>query len=156
MHAAVIDLDGLGIAFAAKSGTGKTTRVQLWKEAMGDRVKVVNGDKPILRFMDGQLYAFGTPWMGKENLGENTRVPMKAVCFLERGDTVSINLMASKEIPGKLFLQVLLPKEPEQVGRFMLLMERFIQSVPFFRLVCNRDRENPERIWAQMREMGSF
>ena len=48
-HAAVIDVDGQGIAFAAQSGTGKTTRVLLWKKAMSDRVKVVNGDKPILR-----------------------------------------------------------------------------------------------------------
>ena len=39
MHAAVIDNDGQGAAFAAKSGTGKTTRVNLWKTVFGGPVK---------------------------------------------------------------------------------------------------------------------
>ena len=57
MHAAIIDVDGQGVGFTARSGTGKTTRVLLWKKAFGDRVKVVNGDKPILRFQKDGLYA---------------------------------------------------------------------------------------------------
>ena len=52
MHAAVVDVDGQGVAFAAKSGTGKTTRLLLWQQTLGSRVRPVNGDKPILRFTE--------------------------------------------------------------------------------------------------------
>lgn len=85
MHAAVINIDGQGVMFTAESGTGKTTRVLLWKKAFGKRMRIVNGDKPILRFIHDGLFACGTPWRGKEHMGENNSVPMKAVCFLERG-----------------------------------------------------------------------
>ena len=49
-HAAVVSYAGRGYAFAAKSGTGKSTHVAQWMHALGDRVTVVNGDKPILRW----------------------------------------------------------------------------------------------------------
>ena len=58
MHAAIIDVDGDGVAFAAGSGTGKSTRVRLWREAFGNRVAVVNGDKPILRLERSEDVSF--------------------------------------------------------------------------------------------------
>lgn len=53
-HAAVISYKGRGFAFAAKSGTGKSTHIAQWMRALGDDVTVVNGDKPILRWRDGE------------------------------------------------------------------------------------------------------
>ena len=82
-HSAVIEYGGDGFAFAAKSGTGKSTHIKLWRRRFGEGVHVVNGDKPILRFENGKLYAYGTPWCGKEGWQTNTRVPLKALCFLE-------------------------------------------------------------------------
>ena len=52
LHSACFDVDGVGVAFAAHSGTGKTTHMLLWKELLGDRMTIVNGDKPIVRFFD--------------------------------------------------------------------------------------------------------
>ena len=54
-HSACFDVDGIGVAFAAHSGTGKTTHMTLWKQLLGDRMTVVNGDKPIVRFFDEPL-----------------------------------------------------------------------------------------------------
>ena len=151
MHAAIIDVDGEGVAFAAASGTGKSTRVRLWREALGSRVKVVNGDKPILRFVDNELYAYGTPWMGKENWGANTRVPLKYVCFLERAEEVSITRLETKQILPRLFRQILIPKDEKRIGRFMSLLERFMGNCAFYLLECNQDKERPERIWGEIR-----
>ena len=151
MHAAVIAVDGDGVAFAARSGTGKTTRVRLWTEALGDRVKVVNGDKPILRFTENGLYAFGTPWMGKENMGENTSAPLRALCFIKRGEDVSLRRITADEVLPKLFQQVLIPKEEEMLDRFLTLMNRLMLTTPCFLLTCNREKEKPADIWEQIR-----
>ena len=151
MHAAVINIDGQGVVFTAESGTGKTTRVMLWKKAFGKRMKVVNGDKPILRFVNDGLFACGTPWRGKEHLGENTSVPMKAVCFLQRGEEVSLKRMEAKEIMLRLFKQVLVPSNPKLMGVFMYLMERFIKEVPFYLYTCNMYKEEPAKLWEQMK-----
>ena len=150
MHAAIINIDGQGIAFTAESGTGKTTRVMLWQKAFGKRMKVVNGDKPMMRFMNDDLYAYGTPWRGKERMGENTSVPMKAVCFIQRGETVSLQRMDAKDITKKLFKQVLVPNNPMLMGQFMTLMERFVQEVPFYLYTCNMYKEEPEKLWEQI------
>ena len=53
-HAAIVSYAGRGFAFAAKSGTGKSTHVAQWMRALGDDVTVVNGDKPILRWRNGE------------------------------------------------------------------------------------------------------
>ena len=53
LHAAVVSYAGRGFAFAAKSGTGKSTHVAQWMRVLGDDVTVVNGDKPILRWRNG-------------------------------------------------------------------------------------------------------
>ncbi len=151
MHAAVIDIDRQGLAFVAGSGTGKTTRALLWKKALGDRVKIVNGDKPILRFIDEGVYAYGTPWMGKEGLGENTRTPIKAVCFLGRGENVSLHRLQTEEIIPRLFTQVLIPKDAERLRMFMALMERFVHAVPFWLFICNMEKEEPGVLWEQIR-----
>lgn len=150
MHAAVISIDGQGIAFTAESGTGKTTRVLLWKKAFGKRMKVVNGDKPVMKFVNDRLFAFGTPWRGKEHMGENTYVPMKAICFIQRGETVSLQRMDAKEITLRLFKQVLLPNDPKLMGLFMALMERFVKEVPFYLYTCNMYKEKPAELWEQM------
>ena len=34
--------------------------------------------------------AYGTPWRGKENMGCNASVPLKALFFLNRSDTPSV------------------------------------------------------------------
>ena len=84
LHAVVIDADGTGIAFVAKSGTGKSTHADFWKKRFGDRVTIINGDKPILRLCGDRMMAYGTPWAGKEGLNENRSCVLKKICFLER------------------------------------------------------------------------
>lgn len=151
MHAAVADVDGQGVAFAAQSGTGKTTRLLLWRQAMGGRVRPVNGDKPILRFLEDGLYAFDTPWRGKEGLGGCPRTPLKHVIFIERAGEVSVRALGTEEIVPRLFRQLLVPREPERLERFMDLAERFVGAARFYLMKCDREREDPERIWERLK-----
>ena len=98
LHAAVIEVDGRAYAFSAPSGTGKSTHIALWRRVLGDRVRIVNGDKPILRYKDGRFIAYGTPWCGKEGWQRNTSAPLSAICFLERSPENRIRRM--EEILG--------------------------------------------------------
>ena len=56
MHAATIGVDDKAYAFTAKSGTGKSTHIALWKRMLGDRVYAINGDKPIIKIVDGKAF----------------------------------------------------------------------------------------------------
>ena len=144
MHCAVIEYEGEGYAFAAHSGTGKSTHIALWQKRFGDRVRVINGDKPIMRFIDDRLYAFGTPWCGKEGLHTNASVPLKAICFLERASVNSIRPIDAKEAIGKIFHQILTPEDLPTVNALFPLLDRMLWEVPCYLLGCNISEEAAE------------
>lgn len=137
LHASVVSIDGLAYAFLAKSGVGKSTHTRFWLDAFGDRACVVNGDKPIIRYVGGEFRAYGTPWQGKEGWGSNISAPLTACAFLHRAPVNQIRPAVTKEILVHLFHQVLLPKEREAQQVFLDLMDRLIQTVPFYLLGCN-------------------
>ena len=179
LHAAVVSYGGRGFAFAAKSGTGKSTHVAQWMRALGDDVTVVNGDKPILRWrsgedagapgetpggegapactpsaaspdggtalaacdqLAGEFVAYGTPYCGKENWGQNTSVPLHAVCFIERCEPGESDRLArledDGEIVARIMNQILMPKNPVLAVRQLDLLDRLVGSVPFYVLRC--------------------
>lgn len=144
LHSAVFDVDGTGIALAAHSGTGKTTHMLLWQKLIGDRLKIVNGDKPIVRFFDDDPetpYAYGTPWSGKERLGCNMRTPLKHICFIERAEQNSCEAISKAEAADLLFNQVYMPKDPQAALNTLQLINRLIFCCKLWKIKCNMDIE---------------
>jgi len=141
MHASVIEVDGEGYAFLAASGTGKTTQTRLWLECFGSRARVINGDKPLVRVEpDGggwKFIAFGTPWCGKEGMGSNASVTIKAIFLLERAKEPYCEPADQEECIDRIFRQLLLPEREEQMEQLLTLADRLIESVPVYVLRCN-------------------
>ena len=61
-HSCAVAVDGKAYLFTAPSGTGKSTHASLWKEILGERVRIINGDKPLIRVTPGLITVYGTPW----------------------------------------------------------------------------------------------
>lgn len=142
LHSAVFDVDGTGIAFAAHSGTGKTTHMILWQKLLGDRLKIVNGDKPIVRFFEEEPnnpYAYGTPWNGKEHLGCNMRTPLKHICFIERAKQNSCERVSKTDAVNLIFNQVYMPKDPMAAMNTVGLIDRLLSSCELWKIKCNMD-----------------
>lgn len=138
-HAAVIAYEGRAVAFAAHSGTGKSTHIALWQSVFGDKVTVINGDKPIFRRIDGVWYAFGTPWRGKESLGANLSAPLHAICFLERGSENTVSAVGDDVAVARLFSQTLLPTDPVMADKHLSLLDDLIVKMPTYLLYCNME-----------------
>ncbi len=151
MHGAVVELDGEAYVFAARSGVGKTTHTKLWIKYFEGKASYINGDKPVMRWRDDRLYAYGTPWMGKENFGCQRCAPVKAVCFLERGLENEIRRAEDSEIVNRLFQQILLPVKQDEVIVFMEMMDRMAVQIPFYLLKCNISLEAVETAYEAMR-----
>ncbi len=137
MHASVVAVDGVAYAFSAKSGTGKTTHTRLWHELLGNRMTVVNGDKPILRFLDGVLYAFGTPWAGKEMMNTNTSAPLGGICFLHQSPENTITRLIPKTALERVVHQILIPKDPLIAATTLDLVSKMLTNIPLWSLGCN-------------------
>lgn len=141
LHAAVIEVGSKAYAFSAPSGTGKSTHIKLWKNAFGDKVQIVNGDKPLLRLIDGKLYAYGTPWCGKEGYNTNTKAELNSICFISRAAKNTISRIDPNTALPKIFTQLLLPDNEGQTDKFFSMLNIIFDKVRFFSLECNMDIE---------------
>ena len=143
-HSSAIVLDGEAYLFTAVSGTGKSTHTSLWLKHFGDRAFIINDDKPIVRFVDGQYRVYGTPWCGKDGINRNTSAPIKAVCFLHRGASNSIKPKSSDDALVPILNQAYRPFDEEYSVKFFNELERFMKNVSFYDLYCNISDEAVE------------
>ena len=150
MHAATIEVDGQGYAFTARSGTGKSTHISLWKKLLGDRVQIVNGDKPIVRLTDGVFYAYGTPWCGKEGWNRNVRAPLKGICFVERDTKNRIDKMPLADAATRIMKQILIPKDALGAINTFELVDKMLNNVNCWLLGCNISIEAAEVAYGAM------
>ena len=141
MHGSVVAVDGEGYAFLAPSGVGKTTQTRLWQQHFGQRLRVINGDKPLIRMVhDGeaaQFHAYGTPWQWKEGMGCNACAPLKAVFFLKQSREPGAVPATHAQKVDLLFRQLLMPVEPERMMRLLNMADKLVSSVPFYVLSCD-------------------
>ncbi len=137
LHGSVISFNGRGIVFLARSGVGKTTHTLLWKKMFGNKVTVINGDKPIVRFIDGIPYAYGTPWAGKENMQVNGRVEITDICFLQRSEDNFTEKAEIGDIVDTFMAQVLVPDNPESAIKALELYDRIINHCNLWHIGCN-------------------
>ncbi len=137
MHGVVLALDGKGYVFTAPSGTGKTTHAMYWKQLFGDRCTIVNGDKPLIRFMGGECYAYGTPWCGKENLNANMRIKLTDFYALSRAEENSVKPLDPRKALIKLLTAVYRPSCTAAFEKTTEYIFRFIDKVRVWDLCCN-------------------
>lgn len=140
-HGAILNYDGNAYAFTARSGVGKTTHTKLWLSEFPDKAHYLNGDKPVIRIIDGVPYASGTPWRGKENFGVNEIAPLKGIALLSRGETNTAEPIEPTMGVLRLVSQMYLPSDRDAVQMTMRLANRVINSVKFIELKCNMDPE---------------
>ena len=151
MHGAVIGKEGFAYMFTAPSGVGKTTHTNLWMKAFPDAF-MINGDKPILRLDNKQVYACGTPWAGKEGLNRNISLPLKAVCILARGEKNEITPVGFNNIYPLLIGQTYRPKSADGMVKTMELIKKLGETVKFYVLKCNLDPDAAKVAFEGMNE----
>ena len=149
MHGAVVAYEGKGYLFAAPSGVGKTTRARLWLEEFPGAF-VVNGDKPLLRVTEKDVFAFGTPWCGKEHWNTNTGVALQAIFLLERTETdekTSIRPVSLTEAYAELFEQVYKPEDQAALYQTICLLKQLCKIVKVYRFRSAFSREAVRLAW---------
>ncbi len=149
-HSSAIMVDGKGYLFTAPSGTGKSTHTRLWRELLGDRAVMVNDDKPIIRYVDGKFYVYGTPWNGKHCLDTNCRAEIKAICKIEQAKENSIVPASTTEMLLTLFNQTIRPEDPVQMDKLLSLTDKLLTQVELYKLGCNISKEAAELSYTTM------
>ena len=149
-HSSAVAVDGNAYLFTAPSGTGKSTHARLWREMLGDKVVMINDDKPIIRYIDGDFYVYGTPWNGKHRLDTNARAKIAAICEIRQGKENKIAKISAKEMLSVVFNQTLRPKELTKMDNLLVILDKLLTSLPLYRLECDISREAAELSYKTM------
>ncbi len=138
LHSSCVEKDGFAYLFSADCGTGKSTHTHLWlKNLSGTRI--INDDKPALRLEDDVWYAHGTPFSGKHNESTNTKVPVRAIVFIERAEKNEVSRLDTVDAIKLIFKQLLTARDKEIGFKLLEKVDLLLTKVPVFLLKCNMD-----------------
>lgn len=140
-HGAVIAKDGKAYIVTARSGVGKTTHLRLWLDVFGEDVHILNGDKPIIRIIDGKAYACATPWRGKEGYGVPEMLPLCGIGFLERGEFNAAEQITVGEALMRFVSQIYIPNEKSAASAVLSIADKVLSSVPLYKLSVNVEKD---------------
>lgn len=141
LHSSAVIVDGRAYLFTADSGTGKSTHTGLWLKHFSDRAKILNDDKPAIRFENNRWYAYGTPWSGKNDISLNLRAEIAGIAVLERATENNIEPFSGIHALHAILKQINRPPAMEHRVKLMELLDKLITSVPIWKLQCNMDPE---------------
>ncbi|MBO5102032.1 MAG: hypothetical protein J6C39_05815, partial [Clostridia bacterium] len=141
LHSSAVVMNGYAYLFSAPCGTGKSTHTRFWRETFGDRVVMINDDKPLIKITGSGATVYGTPWCGKHNLGENISAPLFAIVSLERSKVNRVEKSDSKKSFPKIFSQTYRTKNILGLQKTLALTDKMLNSVQIFELGCNMDPE---------------
>lgn len=151
-HSSAIMVDGEAYLFTAPSGTGKSTHARLWREMLGDKAVMINDDKPIIRYVDGAFYVYGTPWNGKHHLDTNTRAKIKAICKIYQAKENKIERASTQDMLITILNQTIRPSSLEQMDKLLVLIDKMLKEVNLYTLGCNISAEAAELSYKTMSE----
>ena len=152
LHASAIALDGKAYLFSGPSGMGKSTHTRLWQSIFPD-ARVFNDDKPALRCLDGQWFAYGTPWCGKDGININMKVPLGGICFLRRGEENSIRRLSSVEAATRILSQTTRRfKTVERLDLLLSHVDKLVAKIPVYELHCLPDADAARLSYETMRQ----
>ena len=135
MHGSVVAVNGKAYMFTASSGTGKTTRANIWVNDYPGSI-IVNGDKPYIKIEKDEVFACGTPWCGKEGMNTNAIVPLKGIFMLERAaqnekDTIQ-EVGLTRALPF-LLKQTFIPEGNDALKKTISLLLQMEQRVKLYK-----------------------
>lgn len=129
----VIDANGEGYLFAGHSGAGKTTIASLWCQQPG--VTVLSDDRIIMRRIGDDVWMYGTPWHGDEELAASARARVTRGFFLNHGTSNAVEAMTPSRATAGLMVRCFPPFSSERGLDFTLsLLHEVATLVPFVEL----------------------
>ena len=91
--------------------------------------------------MKDKVWAYGTPWCGKEGCQKNASVPLKGTCLLNRGRENHIAQITPVQVLPFIMRQVHYMDDSEMAGKTLELLNRLMTEVKLYRLECDVSRE---------------
>ncbi len=139
-HSSFIGHKGRGLLFSAPCGTGKSTQAALWQKHRN--AEVINGDKAGVVIKDNSVRVCGIPICGTSGISQNKSFPLGAIVLLGQDKKNTVIRIGGVEaisgLLGNIYLDFL---HAEERIVCIDLLEKLVDSVPIYRLLCTPDED---------------
>lgn len=147
LHASFVSTRYGGLLFSGVSGIGKSTQADLWQRYEG--AELPNGDRTVLRRMDGVWTAFGSPYAGSSNCFVNESRPVRAIVLLSQGSACSLRRLSPAAAFRGLYAGMTVNLwDDRYVARVCDLLAAL--DVPVYALTCTPDRAAVDCLKAEL------
>jgi len=137
-HCSYIDHNGKAILFTAPSETGKSTQADLWHNLRG--AEIINGDRAVVRIVDGNAIAEGIPFAGSSEYCENRSLPIEAIVYLGQAPQTTIRRMKGYEAFSRIWEGVsVYTWERTDVELISKTVQQIARTVPIYHMPCTPD-----------------
>lgn len=138
LHASFIRWNGKAILFTGAKQIGKSTQAELWRRFRG--AEVLNGDRALLRELDGVWTACGSPFCGTSGICFNEKVPIGAIVMLKQGAENRVEPAGLKDVIVAFLSGCTFdPASRSATERLMNLATRVSNAVPMLLFTCTAD-----------------
>jgi len=140
VHAAGMRIGNKGLLFPGPSRAGKSTLTRQFTGCKDAEVSLLSDDRIIIRKIDGDFCAFGTPWPGEEGIARNKAMPLSAILFLSHGEKNSLKKLKQPDILEKLLRVTSIPwYDREVMDNVLRFCEGLITKIPCYELHFSPD-----------------
>lgn len=137
-HCSFIEHNGKAILFTAPSETGKSTQAELWKDYRG--VRIINGDRAVVRLAEGVLLAEGIPFAGSSQYCENATMTIETIVYLRQAPETSIRKLRGYEAFSRIWEGVSVDIwDREDLEQVSAVVQKAAETIPVYHLSCTPD-----------------
>lgn len=138
LHASFIEHQGKAILFTAPSETGKSTQADLWVEHRN--AEIINGDRAVIKLIDGKPYACGIPFAGSSKYCKNKTLPLAAIVYLGQAPETTIKKLRGIAGFKRIWEGCTVNTwNQEDVNRALDIVSEITFKVPVYYLKCTPD-----------------
>lgn len=141
IHSASILYRDKAWLFAASSGTGKSTHVDMWRK-MGYDFTDFNGDVAMIYDAGNAIMASSLPWCGTSNISMNKTVELGGIFFLKRGTSDLTRCLNDVDGALGIISRSFLPNwDRELLSRTVMIATRLADRTKLYELYCTQTVE---------------
>ena len=137
LHSSVVHINGKAILFSGPSCVGKSTQAALWEQYAG--AQILNGDRCVIRNIDGTFYGGGSPLAGSSGIYHKEYYPIAGIFLLEQAPENNVTRVLSAAFSPLLSQTLVNSWDTEFMNEISRLYQQLLMQVPVYKLRCRPD-----------------
>lgn len=139
LHSSLVRYRDEAILFTAPSGSGKSTQADLWEAY--EKADVLNGDRSLIRQMDGRWVACGAPFAGSSQIFRNESAPIRSIIVLRQAAENTVETLSPAEAFRLIYSESVSPRWNTLAhSNVISIISRLCADIPIRILRCTPDQ----------------